>query len=50
MATKKKAAKKAKAKRVCIKVPAGKKVKLVWKKGAKKPKKRASKKSAKKKK
>jgi len=48
MATKKKAAKKAKATRQCVKVPAGKKIKLVWKKGAKRPKRR-SKKAAKRK-
>jgi hypothetical protein len=43
MATKKKAAKKAKATKQCVKVPAGKKIKLVWKKGAKRSKKRAAK-------
>lgn len=37
---KKKAAKKAKPSKQCITVPVGKKIKLVWKKGAKRPKKR----------
>ena len=55
MATRKKAAKKkkpakkakkAKARKVCMLVPANKKVKLVYKKGAKRTKKRSTKKAA----
>jgi hypothetical protein len=42
--TKKKAAKKAKDRRVCMVVPANKKVKLVYKKGAKRPRRRKAKK------
>jgi len=48
MATRKKA-KKAKARKVCMLVPANKKVKLVYKKGAKRTKKRSTKKAAKRK-